>query len=94
MLVGDQDLEGILVDAELAVVKGFQVEEKLDPVLNSAADRGGLRIRQDPQAGCRGTLIMMFSMMTMMMNPNQVVYDSIAGVGETGGPIFKVVLEC
>ena len=74
VLVGDQDLEGILVDAELAVVKGFQVEEKLDPVFNSAADRGGLRIRQDPQAGCRGTLtmtmIMMISLMTMM-NPSQ-----------------------
>ena len=66
MLVGDQDLEGILVDAELAVVKGLQVEEKLDPVLNSAADREGLRIRQDPQAGCRGTLMMMISLMTMM----------------------------
>ena len=52
MLVRDQDLEGILVDAELAVVKGLQVEEKLDSVLNSAADRGGLRIWQDPQAGC------------------------------------------
>ena len=51
MLVRDQDLEGILVDAELAVVKRFQVEEKFDPVLNSTADRGGLRIRQDPQAG-------------------------------------------
>ena len=52
MLVGDQDLESILVDAELPVVKGFQVEEKFDTVLNSAADREGLRIRQDPQAGC------------------------------------------
>ena len=52
MLVGDQDLEGILVDAELAVVKGFQVEEKLHSIFNSAADRGGLRIWQDPQAGC------------------------------------------
>ena len=76
MLVGDQDLEGILVDAELPVVKGFQVEEKFDPVLNSTADRGGLRIRQDPQAGCRGTLIMMVSLMTMMRIPNQGTFNN------------------